>query len=261
MHKVHTFEEIRARTPANPNEAAPDATMPQAAWQALLRDTVQGLRPPYTPRTLRRWLQATQPQAWAIDAPQSPPPPTTATTGRERARARGGQGTERDTPARGKEGPKVMGRCPQGQGTGSDTTWEQDTTHGPGRGGNRDRGAEKEDTTTGTRKGTPRRMDQHRPTPSGHRTTLGGARPQHTPPKHESDAVRTTRAHAGQAPETTQGKEGTPAREERAIPTEEAAENTATQPTTTPSAPEDDSGHSKGYLTDTRRGRRRGHST
>ena len=41
---VHTFKEIRAPTPANPNEAAAEAAMPQAAWEALLRDAVQGLR-------------------------------------------------------------------------------------------------------------------------------------------------------------------------------------------------------------------------
>ena len=28
---VHTFEEVRTRIPANPNEAAPEAAMPQAA--------------------------------------------------------------------------------------------------------------------------------------------------------------------------------------------------------------------------------------
>ena len=63
VHMVHTFEEMRTRTPANPNEAAPEAIMPQAAWEALLRDAVQGLRPPYTPQALRQWLQATHPQA------------------------------------------------------------------------------------------------------------------------------------------------------------------------------------------------------
>ena len=46
---VHTFEEVRTRTPADPMEAAPEAIMPQAAWEALLHDAVQGLRPPYTP--------------------------------------------------------------------------------------------------------------------------------------------------------------------------------------------------------------------
>ena len=111
------------------------------------------------------------------------------------------------------------------------------------------------------RKGMPRRRDQHHPTPTGHRRTPGGAHPQHTRPKHESDAVWTTPAHDHQPPETTQGKEGTPARGEGATPTEEAAKITAAQPTTTPSQPGDDPGHSQGHLTGTGRGRRRGHST
>ena len=46
LHMVHTFEEIRTRTPANPNEAAPEAIIPQAAWEALLQDASQGLCPP-----------------------------------------------------------------------------------------------------------------------------------------------------------------------------------------------------------------------
>ena len=75
LHMLHTFEEVCARTPAKPNEATPELNMPQAAWEALLRDAVQGLRPPYTPQTLPRWLQATHPQAWAIGARQAPPPP------------------------------------------------------------------------------------------------------------------------------------------------------------------------------------------
>ena len=69
---MHTFEEVRTRTPADPNEAAPEAIMPQAAWRALLRDAVEGLRPPYTPQALRQWLQATHPKAWAIGAPSTP---------------------------------------------------------------------------------------------------------------------------------------------------------------------------------------------
>ena len=76
--------------------------------------------------------------------------------------------------------------------------------------------------------------DKHSPTPRGHRATLGGARPQHTPPNRESDAVRTTLAHAHRPPKTTQGKEGTPTRGEGATATEGVAENTAAQPTTTP---------------------------
>ena len=107
----------------------------------------------------------------------------------------------------------------------------------------------------------PQQRDQHRLTPSEHRAASGGVRPQHTLPKHESDAVRTTAAHAHQPPETTQGKEGTPTRGEGATPTEEAAENSAAQHTTTPSPPDDERGQSKGHLTGTGRGRRRSHST
>ena len=88
---VHTFVEVRTRTPADSNQAAPEAIMPQAAWEALLRDEVQGLCPPYTPQALRQWLQATHPQASAIGAP--PPPHHHVTgkgkgTGKERARDR-----------------------------------------------------------------------------------------------------------------------------------------------------------------------------
>ena len=31
VHMVHTFEDIRTRIPTDPNEAAPEAIMPQAA--------------------------------------------------------------------------------------------------------------------------------------------------------------------------------------------------------------------------------------
>ena len=86
---MHTFGEIRTRTPANPNEAPLEATMPQAAWGALLQDAVQGLRPPYTPQTLRQWLQANHPQAWAIGAPQAPPPPHHHHTGKEKGTGKG----------------------------------------------------------------------------------------------------------------------------------------------------------------------------
>ena len=93
VHMVHTFEEVRTRTPADPNAPALEAIMPQAAWEALLRDAVQGLSPPYSPRALRQWLQATQPQAWAIGAP---PPPHHHGTGKGKGtgkgRARGRQG-------------------------------------------------------------------------------------------------------------------------------------------------------------------------
>ena len=56
--------------------------MPRRAWQFLVRDAVQGLRPPYTPETLRWWLQTIQPQAWAIGILQAPPPPHHQGTGK-----------------------------------------------------------------------------------------------------------------------------------------------------------------------------------
>ena len=92
VHMVHTFEEIRTRTPADPNEAAPEAIMPQAAWEALLRDAVQGLCPPYTPKALRQWLQATHPQA--IGAPSPPRPSRHQHTRKGKDK---GKGRARDT--------------------------------------------------------------------------------------------------------------------------------------------------------------------
>ena len=99
VHMVHTFGEVRTRTPADPKEAAPEAIMPQTAWEALLRDAVQGLLPPYTARTLRQWLQATRPQAWASGAP--PPPPHHHHSGKGKGKGKG--------RARGREGHSGKG--------------------------------------------------------------------------------------------------------------------------------------------------------
>ena len=87
--------------------------MPQGAWEALLRDMVQGLRPPYTPQPLRQWLQATHPHAWAIGA-SSPPRHHHTRKGKDKGkgRARGGQGTPRGTQARGHGGAPSEGRHP-----------------------------------------------------------------------------------------------------------------------------------------------------
>ena len=108
---VHTFEEVRTRTPADPNEAAPEAIMPQAAWEALLRDTVQGLRRPCTPRTLRQWLQATHPQGLGHrrPPPPTPPPPHREGKGHGRGEGKGQRGTFRQG---GTEAPKVTRRRP-----------------------------------------------------------------------------------------------------------------------------------------------------
>ena len=104
VHMVHTFEEMCTRNPADPNEAAPEAIMPQAAWEALLRDAVQNLRPPYDPQALRQWLQATHPVAWAIGAPS---PPRHLHTGKGKDK---GRGRARDT--KGHSG-KRAGRGPK----------------------------------------------------------------------------------------------------------------------------------------------------
>ena len=107
VHMVHTFEEVRTRTPANPNEAAPEAIMPQAAWEALLRDAVQGLRPPYTPQALRQWLQATHPQAWAAGVPSPPRPSCHHHTrmGQDKGKGRA-RGTKEHSGKRAGKGPK-----------------------------------------------------------------------------------------------------------------------------------------------------------
>ena len=72
---MHTFEEIRTRTPASPNEAAPEAVMLQAAWEALLQDAVQGLRPPYTHQTPLPVAPDHPPQGVGTRRPTEPPPP------------------------------------------------------------------------------------------------------------------------------------------------------------------------------------------
>ena len=103
----------------------------------------------------------------------------------------------------------MTGRRPQGQGTGSDTTREQETTHGPGRGRNRDRGAEKEDTTAGTRAHTQ----------EGHATTEGPLQPhpQRTPrgPRRRTPPTRTAKTrirrrtdHSGSRPPATRNHTG-----------------------------------------------------
>ena len=104
VHMVHTFQEMRTGTPADPNEAVPEAIMPQAAWEALLRDAVQGLRPPYTPQALRQWLQATHPQACTIGAP-SPPRHHHISKGKDKGKGRA-RDSKGHTGKRARRGPK-----------------------------------------------------------------------------------------------------------------------------------------------------------
>ena len=114
--------------------------MPQAAWEALLRDAVQGLRPPYTPQALRQWLQATHPKAWAIGTPSPPCHHHTRkgkNTGKGRARDRQGHSSKRA-----RRGPK-WGQAPIGTGrrkgsnvgAGNHPTTRKGQERGPRHGG------------------------------------------------------------------------------------------------------------------------------
>ena len=175
---MHTFEGIRTRIPTNPNEAAPEAAMRRAAWEVLLRDAVQGLRPPHSPETLRRWLQTTHPQAWAIGAPQAPAPPHHHHTGKGKGK---GKGRERTAWQGGEERPKVAGRRQQDRAPGATQHGGKKPSkgqegEGPGAVAQRERAQQRAPGCT-YRKGTPEQKEQHRPTPSRHRATPGGARP------------------------------------------------------------------------------------
>ena len=141
---MHTFEEIRTRTPANPNKAAHEAALPQAACEALLRDAVQGFWLSYTPETFRRWLQTTQPLALEISAPQAPPHPTTTTgkrKGKVKARskwARGGPswqaGAQRDrAPGTSQHGGKKPPKGQEKEAPGAAALSERAQRRAPGR--------------------------------------------------------------------------------------------------------------------------------
>ena len=166
--------------------------MPQAAWEALLHDAVQGLRPPYTPQALRQWLQATHPQAWAVDAP-SPPRPSRHhhtrkgedkgkgrardTKGHSGKRARGGgqvrAGTHRDrTPEEAPHGGRKPPKNQEGAGAGTKA---------------RRKRAPRQTPRPTPRKGIPRRGDQRRSNPIERPTNPGGAPPNtHPRSKHRT---------------------------------------------------------------------------
>ena len=248
---VHTFEEIRTRTPANPNEAALEAAMPQALWEALLWHAVQGLRPPCTSKTLRRWLQTTQPKAWAIGAPQAPPPPhhhhTGEVKGKGRVRGKGARrGPRYQAGAHRDRAPEATQHGGKKPAKGQEKEWHR----GRGRKGGH-QGAHTGRARHNRRKTTaPPPADTARP-PEAHAGQDG--QPQHGP-----DAARGAPARNQRPPDPAQGTEGTPTRGAEATPTEGAAENAVTQPTTTPSPPGDDSGHNKGQHTSNGTGTRGG---
>ena len=189
VHMVHTFEEMRTRTPADLNEAAPNAIMPQAAWEALLRDAVQGLRPPLHPSSPPQMAPGHPPPGLGHRRPlPTPPPPDQEGEGQGQGEGKGHQGALRQE---GTEGPQVKAR----------THWDgapEETPHG-----GRQRPKNQEGAGAGTkarrkrtprqtprptpRKGIPRRGDQRRPTPTEGPTTPGGACPNtHRRSKHRT---------------------------------------------------------------------------
>ena len=147
--------------------------------------------PPTPPKPSASGSRPPNPRPGPPAPPLHPAPPATTTPGRGRTRAREGQGAPRTTQARGHGRAPSEGRHSQGQDAGSDTTWGQETTQEPGRGGSGDQDTEEKGTTAGT--------TTH--TQEGHTTTGGPAPPQphqtplHTPPKQTSDAMRITPAH------------------------------------------------------------------
>ena len=128
--------------------------------------------------------------------PSAPPPhPTTTTPGSRRARARGGQGTARDTQARGHRGEGAhWDRAPEETQRGGRKPPKDQEGTGAGTEAQRKRAQQQAPRPT-PRKGIPRRRDQRRPNRSERCTTPKDAHPQRAPPKQESDAVRINGAH------------------------------------------------------------------
>ena len=83
-------------TPANPNEAAPEAIMPQAACEALLRDAVQDLRPPLHPPNPPQMAPGHPlPGLGHRSPPPTPPPPHREGKGHVQGEGNGQRGTLR----------------------------------------------------------------------------------------------------------------------------------------------------------------------
>ena len=105
-----------------------------------------------------------------------------------RTRAREGQETPRGTQARRHGGAPSEGRQSQGQDAGRDTTWEQETTQEPGRGGSGDQGTEE--------RGTRANATTH--TQEGH-TTTGGTSTAPPPPNAPRLPGAQTPTHTAEA--------------------------------------------------------------
>ena len=151
--------------------------------------------PPYTPQALRQWLQATQPQAWAIGAP-SPPRHHHTRQGKDKAKGRA-----RDSKGHsGKRARRGPGWAPEEVQHGGRKPPKNQEGEGAGTEAERKRAPQQTPRPT-PRKGIPRRGDQRRPTPTERRTTPRGAPPN----KHRRSEHRTPYGSHQRTP-TSQGK-------------------------------------------------------
>ena len=165
--------------------------MPQAAWEALLRDAVQGLRLPYTPKPSASGSRPPTPRPGPPAPPPHPAPPATPHQeggGQGQGKGKGHQGalrqegtaglqvragahrdrTPEETPHGGRKPPKNQ----EGTGAGTKARRKRAPRQAPG---------------PTPSKGIPRRGDQRRPTPTKHPTTPGGAPPNtHHRSKHRT---------------------------------------------------------------------------
>ena len=103
----------------------------------------------------------------------------------------------------------MTGRRPQGEGTGSAATWEQDTTHGPEREGTETEAQRKRDTTTGN---WAHKQEGHvtteGPTPPHPQPTPHDPR-RRTPPTHAAETRMGRRTdHTGSRPPATRNHRG-----------------------------------------------------
>ena len=232
--------------------------MPQAAWEALLRDAVQGLRPHYTP-------QSPPPMA-----PGHPPPglghprplPTLPLPHQEGEGQGQGEGKGQQPALRqeGTEGPQVEAgthrdRAPEETQHGGRRPPKNQEGAGAGTEAQRKKAPRQTPRPT-PRKGIPRRGDQRRATPTERRMTSGGAPPnthrrgKHRTPdgSHKRTPTSHRKPHGGwrahlhgeNGPHPQRKPQGTPPRGAPPRPHRQAMTPAATRATS--QAPEEDEG-------------------
>ena len=161
--------------------------MPQAAWEALLCDAVQGLRPPLHPPSPPPITPGHPPPGLGHRRRlPTPPPQHQEGEGQGQREGKEHQGALRQE---GTEGPQVRAgtdrdRAPEETPQGGRKPPKNQEGAGAGTEARRKRAPRQTPRPT-PRKGKPRRGDQRRPTPTECRTTPGGAHPNtHRRSKH-----------------------------------------------------------------------------